>query len=70
MKLFRKKIERSCAYCQHGTALETGKILCAKKGLRPAEGRCGRFRYDPLKRIPKKPKALDFSQYDQQDYSL
>ncbi len=68
--LFRKKIERSCAYCVHSTRLEDGMILCTKKGLKTQEDKCFRFRYDPCKRIPKKAKALDFSRYDQEDFSL
>ena len=68
--LFRKKIARSCAYCEKGTVLEDGQILCSKKGIRQPEDHCMRFRYDPCKRIPKKAKALDFSKYDDQDYSL
>ncbi len=68
--LFRRKIERSCTYCQFGTQMEEGLILCTKKGLRRADGKCRRFRYDPCKRIPHKAKALDFSKYDEQDFSL
>lgn len=68
--LFRKKIERSCAYCVHGAALEDGQVLCAKKGLCSPEGKCRRFRYDPLKRVPVKAKALDFARYEGEDYSL
>ena len=55
--LFRKKIERSCSYC-------------AKRGIMPINGKCMKFRYDPCKRIPAKAKALDFSKYDQEDYTL
>ena len=68
--LFRKKIERLCTYCDSGTELEDGKILCFRKGLRLPEDKCWRFRYDPCKRIPRKAKALDFSKYDQEDFSL
>ena len=68
--LFRKKIERSCCYCLHGTRLEDGQVLCAKRGIRTEEDGCFRFRYDPLKRIPGKMKALDFSKYDKEDFSL
>lgn len=68
--LFRKKIERSCAYCVHGTVLEEGTVLCAKKGLRGMCDKCWKFRYDPCKRIPTKVKALDLSRYDQDDFSL
>ncbi len=68
--LFRKKIERACIYCQFGTALDDNQILCSKKGLRSCENPCRKFRYDPCKRIPPKAKALDFSKYDEEDYSL
>lgn len=68
--LFRRKIERACAYCIHGTRLEDGQILCAKKGLKPEDGQCRRFRYDPLKRIPAKARALDFAKYNGDDFSL
>ena len=68
--LFRKKIEKSCSYCLRGTRLEDGSILCTRKGLRQEDTGCFWFRYDPLKRIPGKMKALDFSKYDQEDYSL
>lgn len=68
--LFRKKIQRSCSYCTHGVRLEDGSILCSKKGLKSEDDKCFKFRYDPCKRIPLKVKALDFSRYDDQDYSL
>lgn len=68
--LFRKKIPHACSYCLHGAALEEDLILCTKKGLREPDDKCWRFYYDPCKRIPSKPKALDFSRYDQEDFSL
>lgn len=68
--LFRKKIERSCSYCTYGVRLEDGSILCSRKGLKSETDHCFRFQYDPCKRIPRKAKALDFSQYNDQDYSL
>lgn len=68
--LFRKKIQRACEYCIHGVRLEDGSILCVKKGIMSQEDKCFRFRYDPCKRIPVKAKALDFSRYQDQDYSL
>ena len=68
--LFRKKIDRSCAYCRFGTALEDGQVLCAKKGIRTVEDKCFKFKYDPCKRIPLKAKAMDFSKYENEVYSL
>lgn len=68
--LFRKKIERSCLYCRYGTKLDEDMMLCAKKGIVPACGDCRKFRYDPFKRVPPKAKALDFSKYEEDDFSL
>ena len=68
--LFRRTIEKSCVYCERGTELMDGQILCTKKGIRQSQNKCWRFRYDPCKRIPVRPKALDFSKYDQEDYTL
>ena len=68
--LFRKKIEKSCSYCMHGTKLDEEQVLCAKRGVVNVCSKCRKFAYDPCKRIPLKPKALDFMKYDQEDYSL
>ena len=68
--LFRKKMEPSCSYCVRGAKLEEDQVLCAKKGIQPLDGKCFWFRYDPCKRIPCKAKALDFSKYDEEDFSL
>ena len=68
--LFRKKIERSCSYCLYSTQMELEMVLCSKKGLKCAGDKCRKFKYDPTKRIPAKEKALDFSKYDEQDFSL
>ena len=68
--LFRKKIERSCIYCQFGSVIDEETVVCSKKGLKTPDDKCRRFKYDPTKRIPGKPKALDFSKYDEQDFTL
>ena len=68
--LFRKKIDRSCSYCLYGADLDGDKILCSKKGVKTPEDKCRKFKYDPCKRIPPKAKALDFSKYDKENYSL
>ena len=54
----------------HGVSLCVDLILCVKKGDRTPDSCCRRFQYDPFKRIPSKQKAMDFSKYDQDDYSL
>lgn len=68
--LFRKKIERYCAYCQYGAKLDDAQILCSKKGVRNVEDKCRKFKYDPCKRVPLKARALDFSRYNEEDFSL
>ncbi len=68
--LFRKKITRSCEYCLYGSKLDEAQLLCAKKGLLSQPDGCRKFKYDPLKRIPPRKKAVDFSKYAQEDFSL
>ena len=68
--LFRKKIQRACSYCLYSTKLDEDTVLCSKKGVRNAESPCRKFKYDPCKRIPAKAKALDFSKYQSEDFSL
>lgn len=68
--LFRKKITRSCSYCQHGAAMGEDQILCTKRGIVSIFYSCGKFRYNPCKRIPHKMKTLDFHKYEDTDFSL
>lgn len=68
--LFRKKISRSCSYCEFSTKLNDEQMLCMKKGIVDSSKACRKFRYDPCKRIPLKAKALDFNQYSEEDFKL
>ncbi len=68
--LFRKKIQPQCAYCSHATQLNEDQIHCPKKGIKAPEDHCLSFSYDPMKRVPCKTKAVDFSKYEEYDYSL
>lgn len=68
--LFRKRMERSCTYCAYGTKLDEETILCTKRGVKSVEDQCRKFKYDPCKRVPMKAKALDFSKYEEEDFSL
>ena len=71
MKLFRKKVDRACQFCSYALLTSEQHITCTKKKkLMPLDGKCTRFQYDPLKRVPSKAKALDFSKYEEFDYSL
>lgn len=68
--IFRKKIQKSCTYCTYGVKLDSEQVLCSKRGTMPAEGKCRKFEYDPCKRVPSRPKPLDFEKYDSEDFSL
>ena len=68
--LFKKKISRSCSYCKYSTKLNDDQFLCIKRGVVSADKSCGKFFYDPFKRIPAKTKASDFSQFENEDFSL
>lgn len=68
--LFRKEVPRSCSYCVYSTRLDDEQVLCVKYGVVCRENGCRKFSYDPCKRIPAKPKAMDFRQFDKEDYSL
>lgn len=68
--LFRKKIPRSCSYCRYGTNINDEQILCAKRALVDINHSCRKFRYDPLKRVPPKMKALNLQKYDDVDFTL
>lgn len=45
-------------------------MLCTKRGVVSETYACWKFKYDPFKRVPVKAKALDFSKYDEDDFSL
>ena len=68
--LFRKKIQRSCSYCQYGTMLNEDEVLCAKRGVVASIKKCNKFSYEPYKRIPPKINPTDFSKYDNEDFTL
>lgn len=68
--LFRKKIERSCQYCANSARLSEDQMLCTKRGVVTIDSQCRRFCYDPFKRVPARPKALDLRKYEEDDFSL
>lgn len=70
MKLFRKDMEKRCAYCAFGSAINESEVACARKGVMDAASHCRAFRYDPLKRVPPRPAALKTEQYTAEDFKL
>lgn len=55
-----------CENCFHGRLSADGdKVLCVKQGIMKLDSTCREYKYDPLKRRPKRPKKLtDFSADD------
>ncbi len=68
--LFRKNIEKHCAYCALAGEVDAAHMICRRCGIVPSEHACRHFVYDPLKRVPPKQMPADFSKYDQKDFSL
>lgn len=68
--LFRKKIDRYCTYCKFAGKINDEQVICQKCGIVPSTHKCRRFRYDPLKRTPPKTPSLNFSKYEEKDFSL
>ncbi len=70
MGLFLKKIEPRCQYCTLGRTAEADSILCPKKGVMSPGSSCRSFRYDPMKRVPPRPVAANFSALKDEDFQL
>ena len=68
--LFRKDIEPRCAYCRHGSRINEREVACVKRGVTAVEQHCRAFRYDPLKRVPPRPAALNIGRLKESDFSL
>lgn len=67
-KLFKKDIPASCEYCSIGKSLNKTKILCVKYGITSPKNQCKKFKYDPLKRVPKK--QIENFNFDEKDFEL
>jgi len=70
MKLFRKDIEPRCAYCARGCVINDREVVCSRKGVVAVEYHCGRFQYDPLKRVPPRPVKLETSRLRPEDFAI
>ncbi len=66
IKLFGKKIDPACEHCKFGRKNADGdKVFCQKKGIVNSYDSCRAYKYDPLKRSPKKIKLQsDLSEKD------
>ena len=67
---FRNQIEKRCAYCARGRQINEREVACPRRGVMDAADHCSRFSYDPLKRVPPRPAALDTQKHSPEDFSL
>ena len=69
-RFFGKNIDPACEYCALGRVTSDGKnVLCKKKGVTALHYKCRRFKYDPLKRVPKK-LSLASNEFKKEDFEL
>lgn len=59
-KLLNKNAyEAVCRNCKNGRLSPDGEnVLCVKKGIVDPDGKCRRYSYDPLKRVPRRMPAV------------
>ena len=68
-KAFNKNLTPRCEYCAHGRTLPgITEIICKKKGITYSDDSCRRYKYDPLKRNPKKTEISD--NYSPEDFLI
>ena len=54
-KLYGNKIEPACEYCANGRiAADETSVLCERRGVVPLYYSCNKFKYDPLRRKPRR----------------
>ena len=69
--LFRKDITPNCSYCLYGCIVTETECVCERKGIiTNPRSACRRFRYDPMKRTPERPAALEEKTFKAEDFSL
>lgn len=68
-RLCNKNITPACEYCAVGRNLkEKGVILCIKRGVVKSDFHCKKFKYNPLKRVPK---SNNFpTEFNNKDFSI
>jgi len=70
MALFKKDMEPSCLYCANGVRVTEELIACEKWGMMDITESCRHFAYDPLKRVPARPKKVSAGNLNAEDFKL
>ncbi len=66
-KLFGMNINPDCTYCVHSDN-EQDFFICKKGRKKIVNGKCRKFKYDPLLRVPKK--TVNKTAYTEEDFKL
>ncbi len=66
-KLFGNNIAVSCEYCDNCEKNDNNIQLC-KARTQIVDGKCKRFKYNPLLRVPKQ--SYNLPKYDPKDFEL
>jgi hypothetical protein len=65
-KMFGQNIQPDCSYCEN-SATENSFAYC-NKGKQLKNGKCRKFEYDPLMRVPKN--SVFKRKYTEQDFKI
>ncbi len=67
--ILKSDISPKCEYCELGIKTSSGKeVLCRRMGVMQPDSYCKKFKYDPLKRVPKTAELP--SGYNAEDFSI
>lgn len=67
-KLFGNHIQPACKYCEEAFPQTGGGVLCVRNGPVAPEHSCRKYRYDPIKRIPRRRQPQE--SYNSEDFEL
>ncbi len=70
LKLFKGKKEPQCAYCEYAEYSAGQDVAVCRKigGIMQLHSKCKKYKYDPLKREPKK--AILNKDFSKEDFEL
>ena len=70
LKLFKGKTEPQCGCCEYAELAPDSNVAVCRKigGIMQLHSKCKKFRYDPLKREPKK--VLFSSDFTKGDFEI
>ena len=55
VRLFDRDVAPACEYCEFGrNSSEYDMVMCSKRGIVSPYFRCISFRYNPMRRVPKR----------------